>query len=143
MALLYSYIIFYIWGAKKYIGDGMPRHLGTISAIALCISVPQIVGATTYTREEAVKIALEKSSAVKTAEEDLVSANSQVDAGYGNALPSIDLSATVTRIFGLDDVEALEDLVMASVNSAVKKKDDAAQSSLSDITGGMKIPGLM
>ena len=42
-----------------------------------------------------------------------------------------------------DDVEALEDLVMAAVNSAVKKKDDAAQSSLSDITGGMKIPGLM
>ena len=42
-----------------------------------------------------------------------------------------------------DDVEALEDLVMAAINSAVKKKDDAAQSSLSDITGGMKIPGLM
>ncbi len=83
----------------------MSRHLGTISAIALCLAAPQLVVATTYTRDEAVKIALEKSSAVKTAEEDLVSANSQVDAGYGNALPSIDLSATVTRIFGLDDVE--------------------------------------
>ena len=42
-----------------------------------------------------------------------------------------------------DDVEALEDLVMAAVNSAVKKKDDAAQSSLNDLTQGMKIPGLM
>ena len=82
----------------------MPRHLGTISAIALCISVPQIVGATTYTREEAVKIALEKSSDVKSAEENLVSANSQVDAGYGTAMPSIDLSATVKRIFDLPDV---------------------------------------
>ena len=44
---------------------------------------------------------------------------------------------------GKDDVEALEDLVMAAVNSAVKKKDDAAQSSLNDLTQGMKIPGLM
>jgi DNA-binding protein YbaB len=42
-----------------------------------------------------------------------------------------------------DDVEALEDLVMAAVNSAVKKKDDAAQSSLNDLTQGMKIPGLI
>ena len=42
-----------------------------------------------------------------------------------------------------DDVEALEDLIMAAVNSAVKKKDDAQQASISDITGGMKIPGLM
>ena len=83
----------------------MSRHLGTISAIALCLAAPQLVMATTYTREEAVKIALEKSSDVKTAEEELVSANSQVDAGYGNAMPSIDLSATITRIFGMEDVE--------------------------------------
>ena len=82
----------------------MSRHLGTISALALCL-VPQFVGATTYTREEAVRIALEKSSDVKTAEEELISANSQVTAGYGNALPTVDLSATVTRIFGLDDVK--------------------------------------
>ena len=38
---------------------------------------------------------------------------------------------------------AEEDLIMAAVNSAVKKKDDAQQASISDITGGMKIPGLM
>ena len=83
----------------------MPRHLAALSAMALSIVVPQMVGATTYTRDEAVRIALEKSSDVKTAEEELVSAKSQVDAGYGNALPSIDLDATVTRIFGLDDVK--------------------------------------
>ena len=83
----------------------MPRHLAALSAMALCIVAPQMAWATTYTREEAVRIALEKSSDVKTAEEELVSANSQVDAGYGNALPTIDLNATVTRIFGLDDVK--------------------------------------
>ncbi len=84
----------------------MPRHLAALSAMALSI-VPQLVWATTYTREEAVNIALEKSSDVKTAEEELISANSQVDAGYGSALPSIDLDATVTRIFGLDDVKTV------------------------------------
>lgn len=83
----------------------MPRHLAALSAMALCLAAPQWAGAATYTREEAVKIALEKSSDVKTAEEEVISANSQVDAGYGNALPSIDLDATVTRIFGLDDVK--------------------------------------
>jgi DNA-binding protein YbaB len=42
-----------------------------------------------------------------------------------------------------DDVEALEDLIMAAINAAVKKKDDATQESISGVTGGMKIPGLM
>lgn len=124
----------------------MPRHLGTISAIALCISVPQIVGATTYTREEAVKIALEKSSDVKTAEEELVSANSQVDAGYGNALPSIDLSATVMRIFGLDDVD-MEDQSMTEELIAKGKRmgfgdpspwDAMAFGAINGVVNGMK-----
>lgn len=57
-----------------------------------------------YTREDAIRIAMEKSSDIKTAEEDLISANSQVEGGYGNAYPSVDLSATVTRIFGMKDV---------------------------------------
>lgn len=58
-----------------------------------------------YTREDAIRIAMEKSSDIKTAEEDLISANSQVEGGYGNAYPSVDLSATVTRIFGMKDVK--------------------------------------
>lgn len=41
-----------------------------------------------------------------------------------------------------DDVEALEDLVMAAINSAVKKKDEASQSSMNELTQGMKLPGL-
>lgn len=41
-----------------------------------------------------------------------------------------------------DDVEALEDLIMAAINSAVKKKDEASQSSMNELTQGMKLPGL-
>lgn len=41
------------------------------------------------------------------------------------------------------EVEALEDLLMAAFNSAVKKKEDAVASSMNDLTQGMNIPGLV
>jgi OMF family outer membrane factor len=92
--------------------------------MALSLAAPQWAGAATYTREEAVKIALEKSSDVKTAEEEVISANSQVDAGYGNALPSIDLDATVTRIFGLDDVKDRKPVFKAMNNTVSEDGSD-------------------
>jgi OMF family outer membrane factor len=101
----------------------MSRNLAVISALALAIALPTWAGKT-YTREEAVKIALENSSDVKSAEEDLKSAASQVKAGYGNALPSVDLSATVTRIFGLDDVEKSTALTDAASQMAQGKDAD-------------------
>lgn len=79
--------------------------------------VPTWAG-TVYTREDAVKTALEKSSEVKSAQEDLTKVNAQVDEGYGNAYPSIDLNATITRIFGLDDVKKSSDLTKAAKNMA-------------------------
>ena len=42
-----------------------------------------------------------------------------------------------------EDVEMLQDLVMAATNEAIEKAQELAQSRLSAITGGMKIPGLM
>ena len=41
-----------------------------------------------------------------------------------------------------DDVEMLQDLVKAAVNEAARKVDEAMQSSLGAMTGGMKIPGM-
>lgn len=41
-----------------------------------------------------------------------------------------------------DDIEMLEDLVLAAFNSAVEKSKEANQSSLAKVTGGIKIPGL-
>jgi DNA-binding YbaB/EbfC family protein len=40
-----------------------------------------------------------------------------------------------------EDVEMLQDLVKAAVNEAARKVDEAMQSSLGGMTGGMKIPG--
>lgn len=82
----------------------MPRKYVILPAIAIGLIAPSWAG-TVYTREEAVKIALEKSTEVQSAQEDLVSTTSKVQGGYGAAYPSIDLNAKMTRIFGLDDVE--------------------------------------
>mgnify|MGYP001365446925 CR=1 FL=1 len=41
-----------------------------------------------------------------------------------------------------EEKDMVEDLILASVNQALKNADDAAQKKMSNITGGMKIPGL-
>lgn len=42
-----------------------------------------------------------------------------------------------------EDVEALEDLILAAVNEAVAKSQDLASKRMGELTGGLKIPGLM
>ena len=41
-----------------------------------------------------------------------------------------------------DDVEMLEDLVLAGVNEALRKSQEMMANEMSKLTGGMKIPGL-
>ncbi|HBC91884.1 MAG TPA: YbaB/EbfC family nucleoid-associated protein [Pelotomaculum sp.] len=41
-----------------------------------------------------------------------------------------------------EDVEMLQDLVLAAVNEALKKAQDMASREMGRITGGLKIPGL-
>ncbi len=41
-----------------------------------------------------------------------------------------------------DDVEMLQDLVLAAVNEAARKVDAAIQEKVGALTGGLKIPGL-
>ena len=41
-----------------------------------------------------------------------------------------------------DDVETLEDLVMVAINDAIKKADDMMTEGMSEVTGGINIPGL-
>ncbi len=42
-----------------------------------------------------------------------------------------------------DDVEMLQDLVLAAVSEAIAKSQEAAAKHLSELTGGLKMPGLM
>ena len=42
----------------------------------------------------------------------------------------------------LDDIEMLEDMVMAAANEALEKSKEMVAGELSKLTGGMNIPGL-
>jgi nucleoid-associated protein EbfC len=42
-----------------------------------------------------------------------------------------------------EDVETLQDLMVAAYNEALKKSQELASTRLGALTGGMKIPGLM
>ena len=88
-------------------------------------------------------------SKMMKAQSDLKAQSFEAEAGGGMVKVAMNGRGVLTMIkinpdaVDKDDVEALEDLLMAAINAAVKKKDDATQESISGITGGMKIPGLM
>jgi DNA-binding YbaB/EbfC family protein len=46
------------------------------------------------------------------------------------------------EVVNKDDVEMLQDLVLAAVNEAAHKVDEAVQEKVGGLTGGLKIPGL-
>ena len=54
----------------------------------------------------------------------------------------IDPSAVVSLGGNQPDVEMLEDLIIAAVNGAGRKADDAIKSNVQGILGGLNIPGL-
>ena len=41
-----------------------------------------------------------------------------------------------------EDVETLEDLILAAVNEGIKKADDMMGEKMGAVTGGLSIPGL-
>jgi nucleoid-associated protein EbfC len=53
----------------------------------------------------------------------------------------IDPAAVISLSGNQADVEMLEDLIVAAVNEAGRKADEAAKSSVQDLLGGMNIPG--
>jgi len=54
----------------------------------------------------------------------------------------IDSSAVLSLTGGQADVEMLQDLIVAAVNEAGKKAEEAIKSNVQGMLGGLKIPGL-
>ncbi len=46
------------------------------------------------------------------------------------------------EVIDANEIEFLEDLIMAAVNEATQKSQELAAKQLSSLTGGIKIPGL-
>jgi len=83
--------------------------------------------------------------AKKQAEID--AAEMEVTAGGGavkiriNGKKEILEMAIAPEVVDPDDVEMLEDLIVAAVNEAVRTADEYQQKELGKLTGGMNIPG--
>lgn len=53
------------------------------------------------------------------------------------------ISLTVDpQVVDAEDVEMLQDLIVAAVNEAINKSQEMMQAEMSKLTGGMNIPGL-
>ena len=46
------------------------------------------------------------------------------------------------EVVSKDDVEMLQDLILAAINDAQRKADEAMQQSMGGMLGGLKIPGM-
>ena len=116
----------------------MSRKFIVLSALALGLIVP--ASAKTYTREDAIKTAMENSAEIKAAEESVIQATSQVESGYGKAYPSIDLNANVKWILGIDDVKMgtpMADAANDSSMGANKFDKNVVAPALDNIVNGM------
>ena len=77
-------------------------------------------------------------------------ADKTVEAGSGGGMVAVTvngrqevLSIRIEKeVVDPEDVEMLQDLVVAAVNEALKASQEMVQSEMQKITGGMNIPGL-
>lgn len=90
-------------------------------------------------QQKALKMQREMEEASAALEEEIISASS----GGGVVEVSVSGKKEITSIkiqkeaVDPDDVEMLEDLIMAAANEALRKMDELSQSRMSRITGGV------
>ena len=73
-----------------------------------------------------------------------------VEATAGGGVVSVVVTGKMTvesitidpEVVSADDVDILEDLVTAAVNEGLAKAQEMANSKMSELTGGLNIPGL-
>ncbi len=87
-------------------------------------------------------------SKLMQAQADLQNRDFTADAGGGAVSLTIDGNGKLKalkldpKVVDPEDVEALEDLVIAAFQSAFAQRESATQQLVGSVTGGMKIPGL-
>ena len=94
-----------------------------------------------------LKQAQELQARMARAQQELAEMTLEASAGGGAVSVTVDgqqnvKSVTISpEVVDPDDVEMLQDLVLAAVTEAIAKSQEAAQQHLSGLTGGLKIPG--
>jgi DNA-binding YbaB/EbfC family protein len=77
-------------------------------------------------------------------------ADMRVEATSGGGMVSVVMNGTKhlqslridPEAVSKDDVEMLQDLILAAINDAHRKVDEALQQQMSGMMGGLKIPGM-
>ncbi len=82
---------------------------------------------------------LQEEMADKTVETSVGGGMVRVTANGKQQLVSIKIDPEVVDS---DDVQMLEDLIVAGVNDALKKAQDMVSEEMTKLTGGFKVPGL-
>ena len=98
--------------------------------------------------QQIIKQAQEFQKKIKEAQEKLKDVTVEAASGGGmvtvvaNGRQEI-LSITIEReVVNPDDVEMLQDLILAAVNEASRKSEELSQEEMKKITGGLRIPGM-
>jgi DNA-binding YbaB/EbfC family protein len=95
-----------------------------------------------------IQQAQELQAKLAKAQKELAEATVEATAGGGAVTVTVTGQQEVKSIkiapeaINPDDVEMLEDLVLAAVNEAITKSQELAAERMSKVTGGLKIPGL-
>ncbi|MFH1153368.1 MAG: YbaB/EbfC family nucleoid-associated protein [Pseudomonadota bacterium] len=82
-------------------------------------------------------------------QEDLATQTVEASVGGGmvkvvaNGSQKIESIVLEKEVVNPDDIEMLQDLLLAAVNDALKKSQEMVSSQMGKITGGLNIPGLM
>lgn len=82
------------------------------------------------------------------AQQDLATKTVEASAGGGmvkvvaNGAQKIESIVLEKEVVDPEDVEMLQDLVLAAVNDALKKSQDMVSAEMGKLTGGMNIPGM-
>lgn len=82
-------------------------------------------------------------------QEEMASLTVEGSAGGGAVTATVTgrmqvLSITIDpEIVDPDDVELLQDMVLAAVNDGLSKAEETVSKQMASLTGGLKIPGLM
>jgi hypothetical protein len=82
------------------------------------------------------------------AQEELNQTNIEVTAGGGaikiviNGHQQFQSIAISSEVVNHEEVDFLQDLILAACNEAILKSQEMAAQSMSKLTGGLKIPGL-
>jgi len=82
------------------------------------------------------------------AQEELANLTLEASAGGGAVKVTVDGQQNIKAIkispevVSKEDVELLEDIVLAGINEALEKSRQAAQEKLGGLTGGLKLPGM-